>query len=195
MLTSPKNPTIQHIHKLQSQPRYRKETGLFVVEGARLAGECLAAGVKPEVLLHTGLTDLPLLESFRELGVQPLLVNEAVMQPPTTRSRRRVSARRRSLARTPACSFIVVLDGARSRQPETVLHGLGGGGRCRPADPRQRRSVQPKVVRAMGAPAAGASGGWEIEGSARQGGVSCGSRQGRDYTDADFSGLSRWDRR
>jgi TrmH family RNA methyltransferase len=53
MLTSPKNPRIQQIRKLQSNARARRDNGLFVVEGVRLVEEAQSAGWKPEVLLYT----------------------------------------------------------------------------------------------------------------------------------------------
>ena len=53
MLTSTRNPTVRHIRKLQRVPRYRRETGLFVVEGVRLVEEVLEAGLTPETVLYT----------------------------------------------------------------------------------------------------------------------------------------------
>ncbi len=53
MLTSTKNPRIQPIRKLQSSARTRRNEGLFVVEGVRLAEEALASGGQPEVVLFT----------------------------------------------------------------------------------------------------------------------------------------------
>lgn len=80
MLTSPKNPTIQHIRKLQAQSRYRREQGLFVVEGVRLVGECLLANVRPEIVLHTEEIDDAFLEEFRTRGIGPVPVSAAAMQ-------------------------------------------------------------------------------------------------------------------
>lgn len=80
MLTSPKNPTIQHIRKLQAQSRYRREQGLFVVEGVRLVGECLVANVRPEIVIHTEEVDEHFLEEFRRRGIDPVPVSSAAMQ-------------------------------------------------------------------------------------------------------------------
>lgn len=83
MLTSPKNPLIQHIRQLQSRARARKEAGEFVIEGTRLLEEALAAGVLPHQLLH--IPDLDergetLLAGYRALGVNPIPVSAAVMR-------------------------------------------------------------------------------------------------------------------
>jgi TrmH family RNA methyltransferase len=44
MITSTRNPKIQWIKALQGRPRRRKEAGVFIVEGVRLAEEALASG-------------------------------------------------------------------------------------------------------------------------------------------------------
>ncbi len=51
MITSPSNPLIQEIRRLQRKPRARRQTGRFVAEGVRLAREALAADVLPERVL------------------------------------------------------------------------------------------------------------------------------------------------
>lgn len=50
MITSFANPKIKHIRKL-SQKKYRKETGLFFVEGLRSVGEALQTGAAIEALV------------------------------------------------------------------------------------------------------------------------------------------------
>ena len=153
MLTSSKNPTIQHIRKLQAQARYRRETGLFVIEGARLVAECLAAGVLPETLLYTEslASDLP--QAFRAKGVAPVLVSDPVMQAAgDTRSPQGILAAvpQSTYAVPEKVSFAVVLDGVRDPgNVGTILRTASAAGAdvvllapgC--ADP-----FSPKVVRA-----------------------------------------------
>jgi TrmH family RNA methyltransferase len=53
MITSPDNPKLKQIRKLQTK-RGRTTTGLFVAEGEDLVAAAEAAGWKPEVLLASG---------------------------------------------------------------------------------------------------------------------------------------------
>jgi len=53
MITSTHNPKIQWLRKLQSQSRFRRQEGAFVVEGVRLAEEALGAGWLARLVLHT----------------------------------------------------------------------------------------------------------------------------------------------
>lgn len=71
MITSPQNPKIKWVRSLQASSRERKESGAFVVEGVRLAGEALAAGWPVLLVLYT--EDLSergrrLLQRFAENG-------------------------------------------------------------------------------------------------------------------------------
>ncbi len=50
-ITSKDNPKIQKIAKLQTSARYRKETGLFAVEGLRVCDDCVDNGVEIEMLV------------------------------------------------------------------------------------------------------------------------------------------------
>ena len=43
-ITSVQNPKVKALVALQEKSRLRRETGLFVVEGRRELGHCLAAG-------------------------------------------------------------------------------------------------------------------------------------------------------
>jgi TrmH family RNA methyltransferase len=83
MLTSVKNPRIQHIRKLQSSARARRKDGLFVVEGVRLAEEVLAAERSPEYVLFTdGLSNRgqQTVDRFSSLGIDVIPVAPQVMQ-------------------------------------------------------------------------------------------------------------------
>ncbi len=157
MLTSVKNPTIQHIRKLQVQPRYRRKTGLFVIEGARLVGECLASGVRPETMLYSGKVDEGLLDNVRESGVDLLEVSDAVMQAAAdTQTPQGIIAvvAQLALSLPEVIRFTVILDGVRDPgNVGTILRTATAAGAdlvilgpgC--ADP-----FAPKVVRAgMGA--------------------------------------------
>jgi TrmH family RNA methyltransferase len=53
MITSAHNPRIQWVRKLQAQPRFRQDEGLFVLEGVRLVEEALQAGWQPSLALYT----------------------------------------------------------------------------------------------------------------------------------------------
>ncbi|HUF40247.1 MAG TPA: RNA methyltransferase [Anaerolineales bacterium] len=82
MLTSPRNPTIRFIRKLQRSARDRRESGLFVAEGVRLIEEAASSGLAPETVLYTeglGERGEALLDLFRTQGVQPTPVTEPVM--------------------------------------------------------------------------------------------------------------------
>lgn len=52
-ITSKDNPKIQKIAMLQTSARYRKETGLFAVEGLRVCDDCVDNGIEIETLIIT----------------------------------------------------------------------------------------------------------------------------------------------
>lgn len=73
MITSPQNPKIRQIHGLLTQRKAREEEGIFVIEGVRLCEEASAAGVSPQLVLHSA--DLSargrqLLERFTIQGIE-----------------------------------------------------------------------------------------------------------------------------
>lgn len=83
MLTSPRNPRIQHIRALQGRAKTRRDSNQFAVEGVRLVEEALQAGWRPELLLYTA--DLnergqAVLKGFQQQEVETLAVSTAVMQ-------------------------------------------------------------------------------------------------------------------
>jgi RNA methyltransferase, TrmH family len=51
MITSIKNPLVQHVRDLLAEKKHRDQAGEFVVEGVRLAEEALAAGYTPSLVL------------------------------------------------------------------------------------------------------------------------------------------------
>ncbi len=83
MITSPKNPKVQHVRSLQVRARARRQTGTFVIEGVRLAEEALAARNTPELVLYT--LDLPprgqaVVDGLAQLGAEVVPVAPQVMQ-------------------------------------------------------------------------------------------------------------------
>ena len=53
MITSTQNPKIKWLRELQSSGKTRRQEGLFVVEGVRLAEEALAAGWQAQLVLYS----------------------------------------------------------------------------------------------------------------------------------------------
>lgn len=52
MITSARNEKIKWLHALQTQPRLRRDEGVFVIEGVRLAEEALAAGWPARLVIY-----------------------------------------------------------------------------------------------------------------------------------------------
>ncbi|MBR4756933.1 MAG: hypothetical protein IK076_08325, partial [Bacteroidales bacterium] len=50
IITSGQNPKVKMLLELQEKSRMRREKGLFVVEGRREIGHCLAAGFVPDTV-------------------------------------------------------------------------------------------------------------------------------------------------
>lgn len=83
MITSVKNSRIKEIRSLQSRPKTRKESGLVVVEGMRLAEEALAAGWKTQLCLYTpdlAQRGLQIIEALQAAQVPVEPVAEHVMK-------------------------------------------------------------------------------------------------------------------
>ena len=160
MLTSPKNPTIQHIRELQARPRARREHLQFVVEGVRLTEEALAAGIIPLTVIYTsdvGARGETVLAGFRARGVVPTPVSEAVMQAASdTQTPQGILAVLpiQPLPIPPAPSFVLLLDGVRDPgNLGTILRTAAAAGvEAVLLPPETADPFAPKVVRAgMGA--------------------------------------------
>jgi TrmH family RNA methyltransferase len=83
MLTSTKNPRIQHIRKLQNSARVRRKAAAFVIEGVRLLEEAFSSGWQPELLLYTediNKRGHKVVAHFRDSRVEILLVSGHVMR-------------------------------------------------------------------------------------------------------------------
>lgn len=83
MLTSPKNPKIQRISRLQTQARTRRSERAFVVEGVRLTEEAFQAGWHPELVLYSDKLSgrgQQLITGFQDRGVEVVEVSSQVMR-------------------------------------------------------------------------------------------------------------------
>jgi TrmH family RNA methyltransferase len=83
MITSTKNPKIQHLRGLQSRAKARSEAGAFVVEGVRLAEEALASGWTARSALFTNELNergRKLITELQERGAAIEEVSPEVMQ-------------------------------------------------------------------------------------------------------------------
>ena len=83
MITSSQNPRIKRLHALQNQARQRREEGLFVVEGVRLAEEALAGRWDARLVIYT--EDLnergqAVVKGFAARGAAVELVSGAVLR-------------------------------------------------------------------------------------------------------------------
>ena len=83
MITSTKNPRIQHIRKLQRSSRLRRQEGILIIEGVRLIEVSHNAGWRPDLVLFSD--DISqrgklLLQQFTDKGVIVTQVTPHVMQ-------------------------------------------------------------------------------------------------------------------
>lgn len=83
VITSTRNPTIQHIRSLQGRARVRRKARSFVIEGIRLVEEALTVGAVPELVIYTediGPRGQETLAQAISLGVKCYLVPPHVMK-------------------------------------------------------------------------------------------------------------------
>lgn len=83
MITSVKNPRIKEVRNLQARPKARRDAGVFVVEGIRLAEEALATGWTTQLCLYTpdlAQRGLDLVEALSAANVPVEVVSEHVMK-------------------------------------------------------------------------------------------------------------------
>jgi TrmH family RNA methyltransferase len=119
MITSSHNPRIQWVRKLQSQPRLRRETGAFVVEGVRLAEEALASGWEAQLALHSPELDergRKMIEGFMRRGVPVEMVSADVLRAVSdTQTPQGILAvlSQQSLPTPQQAGFIFIADGVR----------------------------------------------------------------------------------
>lgn len=82
VITSTRNPKIQEIRALQRRARRRREQGVFVVEGVRLAEEALNAGWPVRLALYSpelGARGMELVTRMKQAGVELDQVSPEVM--------------------------------------------------------------------------------------------------------------------
>jgi RNA methyltransferase, TrmH family len=118
MITSAQNERIKYVRSL-ARRQIRQREGRFVVEGTRLAGEVVRAGIQPALVLYTPLWGespagqclLPALCPARE-GC--FLVSESVMAAcADTRTPQGILAVLPVLHLAPGCGLILIVDGLR----------------------------------------------------------------------------------
>jgi TrmH family RNA methyltransferase len=83
MISSTRNPKIQWVRSLQSQPRVRREEAAFTAEGVRLVEEALFSSFETLLILYTGDTTTrkrDLLDEARRKGVPIEEVTPAVLK-------------------------------------------------------------------------------------------------------------------
>jgi TrmH family RNA methyltransferase len=119
MITSARNPKIQHIRALQGRGRARRAAQSFVVEGVRLVEEAFEAGWEAELVLYSG--DLnprgqALLQGYQKRGATIEAVSPGVMQTASdTQTPQGILAvvRTRSLALPERLNFVFIPDKVR----------------------------------------------------------------------------------
>jgi TrmH family RNA methyltransferase len=83
LITSVKNPRVKEVRALQARAKTRRETGLFIVEGVRLAEEAVSAGWQAELCLYTpelATRGLALVDTVSAAGAAVEPVAEHVMK-------------------------------------------------------------------------------------------------------------------
>ena len=82
-ITSKDNPKIQKIAKLQTSARYRKETGLFAVEGLRVCDDCVDNAVEIETLVIADkfyIEKKNILEKYISVAKETLIVKDYLFE-------------------------------------------------------------------------------------------------------------------
>lgn len=160
MLTSTTNPKIKQIRALQARTRSRREAGAFVIEGARLVEEALAAEWQTQYVLYTpGLDERgnDIVSAYQQRGVELIPVSPGVMQHASdTQTPQGLLAvlSMKSLSAPANADFILILDGVRDPgNMGTLLRtALAAGTDAVWLHPGVVDAYSPKVVRAaMGA--------------------------------------------
>ncbi len=160
MITSVQNPKIQWVRKLQSQPRQRREGGVFVVEGVRLVEEALTAGWQAQWVLYTaGLSTRgeAVVQAYSARGVPVEEVSTGVMEAASdTQTPQGLLAvlEARLLPFPDRLGFVLVVDGVRDPgNLGTLLRTAAAAGvQAVLLPPGNADAWSPKVLRAaMGA--------------------------------------------
>jgi len=202
MITSTSNAKIKHVRALQARGKARREAGLFVVEGVRLAEEALEAGWKPELTLYSeGLNERGqnLLSKLREQEFPIEEVTEHVMDTASdTRAPQGILLTLPMRALPTPDNLEIVLIADQVRDPGnlgTMLRGAAAAGaQAVFLTPGTAGAFGPKVVRAgMGAHfrIAICSLSWkEIENQRKQHRLRiflAAAGEGKEYTNVDLT--------
>ena len=160
MITSAHNSRIQWVRKLQSQPRLRRQEGLFVVEGVRLVEESVQSGWTTRLVLYSGglsARGQALLKQYIDSGVPVEEASDKVMDSASdTHTPQGILAvvEQRQLELPGEPDFILVADGLRDPgNLGTLLRTAAAAGvQAVVLPPGSVDPFSPKVVRAaMGA--------------------------------------------
>jgi TrmH family RNA methyltransferase len=160
MITSTRNPKIQHVRALQGRGRTRQAEHSFVVEGLRLVEEAVGAGWDAELVLHSG--DLnqrgqALLQAFQERGTAIEAVSPHVMRAASdTQTPQGILAvlRTRNLPLPGQLNFAFIPDGVRDpgNLGSMLRSAAAAGVEAALLPPGSVDPFSPKVLRAgMGA--------------------------------------------
>jgi TrmH family RNA methyltransferase len=160
MITSPRNPKIQHVRNLMAHPKARREHQAFVVEGVRLVEEALQSGWEPQLVLYAeelSARGLAAVEGFAKRGVITEAVSAQVLKSAAdTETPQGVLAvlRMQPLGLPSDPGFVMILDGLRDPgNLGTILRTAAAAGvQAVFLPPETTDPYAPKVVRAaMGA--------------------------------------------
>jgi TrmH family RNA methyltransferase len=116
MITSARNPKVQHIRNLQQKSKNRRESGSFVVEGARLAEEALMSGWQIRSAFFTeslASSDPNLARALEARGVAELVSEEVMRSASDTQTPQGVlvEVEQRGLDLPAQLTFALILDG------------------------------------------------------------------------------------
>jgi TrmH family RNA methyltransferase len=160
MITSTRNPKIQHVRTLQGRGRTRRAEQSCVIEGVRLMEEAFEAGWEAELVLYSG--DLnqrgqALLQSFQERGTTIEEVSPNVMKAASdTQTPQGILAivHMRRLALPEQLNFAFIVDGVRDpgNLGSMLRTAIAAGAGAALLPPGNVDPFSPKVLRAgMGA--------------------------------------------
>ena len=160
MITSSHNPKIQWLRKLQSQAKFRRDEGAFVVEGVRLAEEALGAGWPALLVLHgeqLSPRGQAVVDGFAQRGVPIETAPEPVLKAASdteTPQGLLVALKLQPRPLPPGLDFVLIPDGIRDPgNLGTLLRTAAAAGvQAVLLPPGTTDAYAPKVVRsAMGA--------------------------------------------
>lgn len=159
MITSVRNPKVQHIRELQQKAKHRRESGSFVVEGARLAEEALMSGwpVRSALLTQAlAAADPNLARALEARGIAELVSDEVMRSASDTQTPQGVlvEIEQRGHALPAQLGFALILDGVADPGNVGTLLRSAAGANCDAVllGPGCADAFSPKVLRSgMGA--------------------------------------------